>query len=55
MKNYILNMAKDYGVLVRMGLKWCKNYWLGIIILYAVALGAGYGVVYYQYYKNKNR
>lgn len=55
MKNYILNMAKDYSILFRMGAKWCKNYWLGLIVLYATVYGAAYGIVYYQNYKIKNR
>lgn len=50
MKNYVLNMAKDYSALAKMSTKWFKNYWLGILVMYGIIYGAIY-VSVPSYYK----
>lgn len=51
MKNYVLNMVKDYGVLCEVTNAWIKKYWIGYLVIF----GATWALTYMWFDRKINK
>lgn len=49
MKNYVLNMWKDYCTLMGSSVQWMKTYWLGYTVFCAVVFGVSFTYGWFRY------